>query len=177
MKVIIFWGTSLSFIALAAVLEGGHLGSMIQGTAGFAVFGPVLTFLIYYFGFKGFFRFWKRVFTDSLKPEDASAIDKVCIVAMLSGTVGTILGMIHVMENLSDTSRLGAGVAVAFMSGLYGLLPALLLMPLRLERSKTRASSIRLINMKVVGLYGAFICMMLIGSFFIVLYAASPSST
>jgi chemotaxis protein MotA len=37
------------------------------------------------------------------------------------GILGAVLGLIHVMENLTDPSRLGAGIAVAFVSTIYGV--------------------------------------------------------
>jgi chemotaxis protein MotA len=37
------------------------------------------------------------------------------------GILGAVLGLIHVMENLTDPSRLGAGIAVAFVATLYGV--------------------------------------------------------
>lgn len=37
------------------------------------------------------------------------------------GILGAVLGLIHVMENLSDPSRLGSGIAVAFVSTIYGV--------------------------------------------------------
>jgi chemotaxis protein MotA len=37
------------------------------------------------------------------------------------GILGAVLGLIHVMENLSDPSRLGPGIAVAFVSTIYGV--------------------------------------------------------
>lgn len=37
------------------------------------------------------------------------------------GIMGAVLGLIQIMENLSDPSRLGAGIAVAFVSTIYGL--------------------------------------------------------
>lgn len=37
------------------------------------------------------------------------------------GIIGAVLGLIHVMENLSDPSRLGSGIAVAFVSTVYGV--------------------------------------------------------
>ena len=40
------------------------------------------------------------------------------------GIIGAVLGLIHVMGNLSDTSKLGGGIAVAFVSTIYGLLIA-----------------------------------------------------
>src|SRR5512136_39462 len=40
------------------------------------------------------------------------------------GIIGAVLGLIHVMENLSDSSKLGAGIAVAFVATIYGLVTA-----------------------------------------------------
>ncbi len=37
------------------------------------------------------------------------------------GIIGAVLGLIHVMGNLSDTSKLGAGIAVAFVATIYGV--------------------------------------------------------
>jgi chemotaxis protein MotA len=40
------------------------------------------------------------------------------------GIIGAVLGLIHVMENLSDASKLGGGIAVAFVATIYGLMIA-----------------------------------------------------
>ena len=37
------------------------------------------------------------------------------------GILGAVLGLIHVMENLSEPSKLGAGIAVAFVATIYGV--------------------------------------------------------
>ncbi len=37
------------------------------------------------------------------------------------GIIGAVLGLIHVMENLSDPSKLGGGIAVAFVATVYGV--------------------------------------------------------
>lgn len=37
------------------------------------------------------------------------------------GILGAVLGLIHVMENLSDPARLGSGIAVAFVATVYGV--------------------------------------------------------
>ncbi len=37
------------------------------------------------------------------------------------GILGAVLGLIHVMENLSDPSLLGNGIAVAFVATIYGV--------------------------------------------------------
>lgn len=47
------------------------------------------------------------------------------------GILGAVLGLIHVMENLSDPSRLGGGIAVAFVATIYGVgLANLLFLPI-----------------------------------------------
>lgn len=46
------------------------------------------------------------------------------------GIIGAVLGLIQVMQNLSDPSKLGAGIAVAFVATIYGLFLAnLILLP------------------------------------------------
>lgn len=37
------------------------------------------------------------------------------------GIMGAVLGLIHVMENLTDPSKLGTGIAVAFVATIYGV--------------------------------------------------------
>jgi chemotaxis protein MotA len=47
------------------------------------------------------------------------------------GIIGAVLGLIHVMENLSDPSKLGGGIATAFVATVYGVgLANLVLLPL-----------------------------------------------
>jgi len=47
------------------------------------------------------------------------------------GIIGAVLGLIHVMENLSDPTKLGSGIAVAFVATVYGVASAnLILLPM-----------------------------------------------
>lgn len=47
------------------------------------------------------------------------------------GILGAVLGLIHVMENLSDPTKLGNGIAVAFVATIYGVgLANLLFLPI-----------------------------------------------
>lgn len=62
------------------------------------------------------------------------------------GILGAVLGLIHVMQSLSDPSRLGSGIAVAFVATVYGVAGAnLLLLPMatRLRGNARRAALIR----------------------------------
>jgi chemotaxis protein MotA len=46
------------------------------------------------------------------------------------GIIGAVMGLIHVMANLSDPSKLGSGIAVAFVATIYGVgMANLLLLP------------------------------------------------
>lgn len=40
------------------------------------------------------------------------------------GIIGAVMGLIQVMQNLSDPTKLGAGIAVAFVATIYGLFAA-----------------------------------------------------
>lgn len=47
------------------------------------------------------------------------------------GIIGAVMGLIHVMQNLSDPSRLGSGIATAFVATIYGVgLANLFLLPM-----------------------------------------------
>ena len=71
------------------------------------------------------------------------------------GILGAVLGLIHVMENLSEPSKLGAGIAVAFVATIYGVgLANLVFLPMS---NKLKAHIHRLIvhrEMLVDGLVG-----------------------
>lgn len=71
------------------------------------------------------------------------------------GILGAVMGLIHVMENLSDPSKLGAGIAVAFVATIYGVgLANLVFLPMA---NKLKAHISRLVvqrEMIVDGLVG-----------------------
>jgi chemotaxis protein MotA len=71
------------------------------------------------------------------------------------GILGAVMGLIQVMENLSDPSRLGAGIAVAFVATIYGVGSAnLIFLPIG---KKLVANISRLVTMRemfVDGLVG-----------------------
>ena len=60
------------------------------------------------------------------------------------GILGAVLGLIHVMENLADPSKLGSGIATAFVATVYGVGSAnLLFLPLSGNlKIKIRAKSV-----------------------------------
>lgn len=71
------------------------------------------------------------------------------------GILGAVMGLIHVMENLSDPSRLGAGIAVAFVATIYGVGAAnLLFLPVAKKLLAHIARLVTLREMFVDGLVG-----------------------
>jgi chemotaxis protein MotA len=51
----------------------------------------------------------------------ASVLDAAGSYAPTIGVLGAVLGLIHVMENLSDPAKIGPGIATAFVATLYGV--------------------------------------------------------
>lgn len=71
-----------------------------------------------------FGRFEERVNNASKVWESAGAYSPTF------GIIGAVMGLIQVMQNLSDPTKLGAGIAVAFVATVYGLFAAnLVLIP------------------------------------------------
>jgi chemotaxis protein MotA len=72
------------------------------------------------------------------------------------GILGAVLGLIHVMENLADPSKLGGGIAVAFVATVYGVGAAnLFFLPLANKiklKLKQEAGARHLMIMGLVGL-------------------------
>lgn len=81
-----------------------------------------------------------QLLADGLEPEDIRAVMDVEIDNALAvdaraarvfeamggysptiGIIGAVLGLIHVMNNLSDPAQLGSGIAVAFVATIYGV--------------------------------------------------------
>jgi chemotaxis protein MotA len=72
------------------------------------------------------------------------------------GIIGAVLGLIHVMTMLNEPSKIGEGIAVAFVATLYGLgLANLVLLPwgskLR-RRASQKAVARQIVKMGIVGI-------------------------
>lgn len=69
------------------------------------------------------------------------------------GIVGAVLGLIHVMGNLSDSSKLGEGIAVAFVATVYGVGSAnLILIPMGNKMKKIAKEEIHALEIIKTGL-------------------------
>ena len=69
------------------------------------------------------------------------------------GIIGAVLGLIHVMSNLTDPSKLGTGIAVAFVATIYGVgLANLIFLPLGARLKTIVLSEIECKAMVLTGL-------------------------
>jgi flagellar motor component MotA len=140
MRTIGYWAAILVFVGAGIVLEGGHLSAYFQFTSALLVLFPTFSYLLFRCGLIGTFEFLKRLVSGKTSPADNVHIEMVATLGFLFGAIGSIIGMVHVMENLTDTTRLGAGVAVAFITAFYGAVPAIILFPLKSTNSEHAAS-------------------------------------
>lgn len=71
------------------------------------------------------------------------------------GIIGAVLGLIHVMENLSDPAKLGSGIAVAFVATVYGVASAnLLFLPIAKKMILNTKHEIFIREMIIEGVLG-----------------------
>jgi len=71
------------------------------------------------------------------------------------GIIGAVLGLMHVMQNLSEPSKLGSGIAVAFVATIYGVAFAnLLFLPIANKLKSIIMEHSNMQEMVVDGLVG-----------------------
>jgi len=71
------------------------------------------------------------------------------------GIIGAVLGLMHVMQNLSEPSKLGGGIAVAFVATIYGVAFAnLLFLPVANKLKSILMEQAHIQEMVVDGLVG-----------------------
>ena len=71
------------------------------------------------------------------------------------GILGAVLGLIHVMENLADPTKLGSGIAVAFVATIYGVAAAnLLFLPIAHKLKGIISAQVRHRELVLDGLLG-----------------------
>jgi chemotaxis protein MotA len=71
------------------------------------------------------------------------------------GILGAVMGLIHVMENLSDPAKLGSGIAVAFVATIYGVGSAnLIFLPMAKKLLAAIQQLVTVRDMYVDGLVG-----------------------
>lgn len=92
---------------------------------------------------------------ESEKRRIAKVYDTAGGFAPTIGILGAVLGLIQVMENLSDPSKLGSGIAVAFVATIYGVgLANLILLPISRKLINELNSEMTIREMIIEGVVG-----------------------
>lgn len=164
MEIVLLWIGFVLCIAGGMLLQGISPGVLLQPTAALIVLLPVLLYLLYYHG-SGLPGFVSRLFKQELQETDLATLDTAVSLGFVFGAISMVSGMVMTMANLSDSGKLGAGIAVSFISAIYGAIPAVLLLPLRNNSKSTKNSSIK------AGAYMAVTAFMLATNVMTVLYA------
>jgi chemotaxis protein MotA len=100
----------------------------------------------------------KRVFEEEIRKDEEKQLAGAKLLtdaggyAPTIGILGAVLGLIHVMGNLTDTSKLGAGIAVAFVATLYGVGSAnLIFLPLANKLKRVIQEEVKVKEMILAG--------------------------
>jgi chemotaxis protein MotA len=100
----------------------------------------------------------KKVFVDEIRQDEEKQLGGAKLFmdaggfAPTIGILGAVLGLIHVMGNLTDTSKLGAGIAIAFVATLYGVGSAnLLFIPIANKLKRIVQQEVKLKEMILAG--------------------------
>lgn len=164
MKTVLLWIGFVLCIAGGMLLQGISPGVLLQPTAALIVLLPVLLYLAYSHG-SDLPGFALRIFRQEQTDTDQATLDTAVSLGFVFGAISMVAGMIMTMANLSDSSKLGAGIAVSFISAIYGAIPAVLLLPLR--RNVTSAKN----SMVKAATYTTVTAFMLVVNVMTVLYA------
>ena len=101
---------------LGTILTASGVGAFIDVPSVLAVIIPVIASIPAKHGLEGF----KELFR---KGENQSKIlHTMGVTAILSGAIGTMIGFIIMLGNLSDQSAIGPALAIVLLTIFYGLL-------------------------------------------------------
>ena len=123
------------FLALiiAAILLGGDLFAYFNVPSAILVFGGTTALLLFTFGHDGCINALRLTVKRKLDSQIQSPISNCDPVvffrlagayAFSMGCIGMIIGIIAMLSNMDDPSKIGAGMAACLLSQLYGIVLA-----------------------------------------------------
>lgn len=130
MKTVLLWLGFAVCIMSGLLLAGLPVKVLLQPTAAVIVLVPVVLYLLYSYG-SGVGPFLGRAVRQDLQEDDSLIIETASALGFLFGIIGMVVGFVMVMSNISDASKLGAGIAASIISIFYGAVPSIVLLPLR----------------------------------------------
>ena len=135
--------TRIRFVAGCAITLGSVIGGAMMGgghISSFLAYDPLLIVLagVLLASVSGVGLSWRTglglaIATASTGPKDMSTQERLLLVRRLAASskgaivfmvIGLVFGLVHVMENLDKPEQIGPGIALAFLSGVFGVLLA-----------------------------------------------------
>ena len=104
------------FGIVAAIFAGGDILAFIDVPSLLVVIGPVIASISAKHGLEGF----KELFREG--ENQSKILHTMGVTGIIAGAIGTMIGLIIMLGNLSDKSALGPAFAIALLTLLYGLL-------------------------------------------------------
>ena len=104
------------FAIVAAIFVGGDIRAFIDIPSLLVVIGPVIASISAKHGLEGF----KELFREG--ENQSKILHTMGVTAILAGAIGTMIGLVIILGNLSDKSALGPALAISLLTLLYGLL-------------------------------------------------------
>jgi flagellar motor component MotA len=167
MRTLGMWSGIGLCLLLGTYMMGVDLETFIHPASALQVFGPMLITALFWWKPSQFPTLCRRILDQSLSKEERLRLSALSQMGYLAGCFSFIVGMIHVLQNLSEASKIGMGLAVAITSFVYGLIPSLLLLALPPANTKKASSSKLTLMYGAGGVGGALLI------FFVSLYSLS----
>ena len=101
---------------LGTILLASGIGAFIDVASVLAVIIPVIASIPAKHGLEGF----KELFREG--ENQSKILHTMGVTGIIAGAIGTMIGLIIMLGNLSDKSALGPAFAIALLTLLYGLL-------------------------------------------------------
>lgn len=124
MRTLLLVTLTFAVVLFGSYLEGAHASVLWQKSAFIVVFGPLAIYLLLTLGVSESIRFLRRISDRATTTKDHELLSKLSSLGFLFGGVYFAIGMIHVLQNLTNMASIGNGLAVAFVGILYGHVPA-----------------------------------------------------
>ena len=127
MRLMVGFGMGMVFMVAGVLLEGGDIHPMLQLNGCLIVFGGALGGLMIAFPLRTIWTSLVLALTGreavrSAYLEAAAVFKAYGELSILSGFVGVIFGVVHVLQHLGRLETIGLGLAVALSCLLYGIL-------------------------------------------------------
>lgn len=129
LRIPLYWLFVTIVIMGGTLLEHLPLTAIYSPVAMIIVLGPLPVIALSQLGLRGALRLLLRLIRGEAAEGDGRVISLFISSAFLFAAFGVVIGNIHVMRNLANPDTIGPGIALSFVSLVYGILVPIYLLP------------------------------------------------